>query len=168
MNWSPSARLEDRLGPLEPPYRSRGEAQVGRLFDRYGIPFVYEQPTPVYDRRRQRSWHPDFRLPTYGGLILEYAGMMDVPDYAAGIQHKRRAYARNGLRALFIYPRDLRGPSWPERLVERIRRAGTAAYDRRPMYGFRTYRRRPSCAIHAYRWRPRYRGIVRRSYARAW
>ena len=47
-----ASRLEDRLDPLEPPYKSRGEAQVGRLLDRYGIPFVYEQPTIVYDRGR--------------------------------------------------------------------------------------------------------------------
>jgi len=53
-----TARLEDRLGPDEPPYRSRGEAQVGRLLDRYGLPFVYEQATIIYDRGRCRTWHP--------------------------------------------------------------------------------------------------------------
>ena len=127
MNWSPSARLEDRLGPREPPYRSRGEAQVGRLLDRYGVPFQHEQPTPIYDRGRQRTWHPDFVLPSHNGLILEYAGMMDIPDYAAGIRHKRRAYARNGMRVLFIYPRDLKGPAWPVRLYARIQRAGQQA-----------------------------------------
>jgi hypothetical protein len=37
MIHSPHARLEDQLGPHEPPYKSRGEAQVGRLLDRYGI-----------------------------------------------------------------------------------------------------------------------------------
>lgn len=123
MNRSPSARLEDRLGPLEPPYRSRGEAQVGRLLDRYGIPFAYEQPTLIHDRGRDRVWHPDFSLPTHGGLILEYAGMMDVPDYAAGIRHKRRVYAANGLPALFVYPADLQGPRWSERLAYRIHAA---------------------------------------------
>jgi hypothetical protein len=122
-----TARLEDQLGPDEPPYRSRGEAQVGRLLDRYGLPFVYEQATLVYDRGRYRLWHPDFALPQYGGLIVEYAGMMDVPDYAAGIRHKRHAYARNGLRALFIYPRDLTGPAWPARLRARIQYAGEQA-----------------------------------------
>jgi len=74
-------RLEDRLGPLEPPYKSRGEAQVGRLLDRYGIPFFYEQPTLVLDRGRHRLWRPDFTLPDYNGLVVEYAGMPDVPDY---------------------------------------------------------------------------------------
>ena len=70
MNYSPVARLEDRLDPLEPPYRSRGEAQIGRLLDRFGIPFFYEQPTLICDRGRHRVWRPDFTLPTYNGISL--------------------------------------------------------------------------------------------------
>ena len=113
-------RLEDRLGPLEPPYRSRGEAQVGRLLDRYGIPFFYEQPTLVLDRGRHRIWRPDFTLPHHGSLVVEYAGMPDIPDYMAGIRHKEQAYAANGIPAVFIYPQDLYGPYWREEVVEKI------------------------------------------------
>ena len=120
MNHAPSTRLEDRLDPLEPPYRSRGEAQVGRLLDRYGIPFFYEQPTLVYDRGRHRIWHPDFTLPTYNGLIVEYAGMMDIPDYAQGIRHKQQAYAANEMAALFVYPGYIHNGNWPEQLLQRI------------------------------------------------
>jgi hypothetical protein len=138
------ARLEDQLGPDEPPYRSRGEAQVGRLLDRYGLPFVYEQATIVYDRGRYRRWHPDFKLLQYGGLIVEYAGMMDVPDYAAGIRHKAAAYARNSIPALFVYPVDLTGRDWPRRLIHRIYRTGAQAQQR--------YRRMGYAACH-----PRYR-----------
>ena len=163
MNHAPTVRLEDRLGSREPPYRSRGEAQVGRLLDRYGIPFAHEQPTPIYDRRRQRTWRPDFTLPGYGGLILEYAGMMDIPDYAAGIRHKRRAYARNERQVLFVYPRDLRGQEWPERLMQRIQRART--FRGYPTYGFRTYRRRPAYAPRVLRRTP-YRTIGRQTYGR--
>ena len=115
-----ASRLEDRLGPLEPPYRSRGEAQVGRLLDRYGIPFFYEQALLVYDRGQYRIWHPDFTLPTYAGLIVEYAGMSDVPDYMAGIQHKEQAYSANKVPAVFIYSDDLKGPGWPKTVMERI------------------------------------------------
>ena len=113
-------RLEDRLGPHEPTYKSRGEAQVGRLLDKYGIPFSYELPHLVYDRGRYRIWHPDFTLPKYKGLIVEYAGMPDIPEYMAGIRHKQRAYGANNKPALFIYPDDLKGSHWPERVVNWI------------------------------------------------
>ena len=115
-----ASRLEDRLGPLELPYRSRGEAQVGRLLDRYGIPFFYEQALLVYDRGQHRIWHPDFTLPTYNGLIIEYAGMPDIPEYMAGIRHKKHVYAANQIPAMFIYPDDLKVPQWPETILERI------------------------------------------------
>ena len=127
MNYSPNARLEDRLHPLEPPYRSRGEAQVGRLLDRAEIPFFYEQPTLIYDRGRHRIWRPDFTLPTYNSLIVEYAGMMDVPDYAAGIHHKAAAYCANGIPAVFVCPEDLRTSNWPEQALDKIRSATPVA-----------------------------------------
>ena len=123
MRRGDDVRLEDRLGPDEPPYQSRGEAQVGRLLDRYGIPFFYEQATVVRDRGRNRIWHPDFTLPSYNGLIVEYAGMPDRPEYMAGVRHKQRAYAANQMPALFVYPSSLRGRYWPKRLIYRIRSA---------------------------------------------
>ena len=115
-------RLEDRLGPHEPPYRSRGEAQVGRVLDRYGIPFDYERPTRMVTDRGVRTWRPDFTLPTYDDLILEYAGMPDRADYMADLRYKRHMYDANRYRALFVYPHDLRGRDWPKRLVDRIER----------------------------------------------
>jgi hypothetical protein len=87
VNYAPSARLEDRLHPLEPPYRSRGEAQVGRLLDREQIPFLYEQPTLIYDRGRHRIWRPDFTLPTYGGLDRRVRG----DDGCARLRSRDRA-----------------------------------------------------------------------------
>lgn len=135
-----AARLEDRLDPLEPKYRSRGEAQVGRLLDRYGIPFYHEQPTIIYDRGRHRIWQPDFTLPTYDGLVVEYAGMPDIPDYAAGIRHKQRAYAINQIPAVFVYPNDLSGPKWPEKVMDRIYRTSRGSrYTRQPGRGARSY-----------------------------
>ena len=119
-----AARLGDRLDPLEPPYRSRGEAQVGRLLDRYGMPFLYEPPTLVLDGGRHRVWHPDFTLPTCGGLIVEYAGMPDVPGYMQGVRHKERVYAGNRMPALFLYPRNLRWPRWHGSALHHIRYQG--------------------------------------------
>jgi len=115
-----AARLEDRLGPFEPKYKSRGEAQVGRLLDRYGIPFIYEHPTLVYDRSLYRVWHPDFTLPGYKSLIVEYAGMPDIPGYMNGIHRKQQVYKSQGKPALFIYPEDLKDYHWPEKVVKRI------------------------------------------------
>ena len=123
MNYAPTTRLEDRLAPDEPPYKSRGEAQVGRLLDRHAIPFYYELPTLIYDRGRHRIWLPDFTLPTYNGLIIEYAGMPERPGYAAGIRHKQRAYAANEVPAVFVYPENLMGRDWPQRLAESIYQA---------------------------------------------
>ena len=127
-----AARLEDRLDPLEPKYRSRGEAQVGRLLDRYGIPFYHEQPTIIYDRGRHRIWRPDFTLPAYDSLIVEYAGMPEILDYAAGIRHKQKAYAANNISAVFVYPDDLTGKIRPEKLMNRINGyARSSGYPRR-------------------------------------
>ncbi|HSA30140.1 MAG TPA: hypothetical protein P5159_26700 [Phycisphaerae bacterium] len=119
--------LDARIAAQAPPYRSRGEAQVGRLLDRYGIPFLHEYPTVIYDRGRHHLWHPDFTLPTYASMIVEYAGMPDRPEYMKGIHHKRRVYRNNRLPAIFIYPRHLTSPSWPQRLYELISYAGQRA-----------------------------------------
>lgn len=115
-----AARLEDRLAPDEPPYKSRGEAQVGRLLDRYGIPFFYEHPLLVLDRGSYRVWLPDFTLPEQDGLVVEYAGMPDRPKYMAGIRHKQNVYASNSIPAVFLYPDDLRTRDWPQEVIARI------------------------------------------------
>jgi hypothetical protein len=70
---------------------------------------------------RYRAGHPDFTLPTYTGLIIPYAGMMDVPGNAVGIRHKPITYASNGIPALFMRQMDLRGPCWPERVMRLVR-----------------------------------------------
>lgn len=54
--------------------------------------------------------------------------MMDVPSYAAGIRHKKRAYEANRIPAVFIYPQDLTGPKWPEKTVRRVYRAVASRY----------------------------------------
>ena len=131
---STDAALEDRLRELEPPYRSRGEAKVGRLLDRYGIPFFYEMPLIVLDRGTHRRWHPDFTLPSYGSLVVEYAGMPDVPEYMAGIRYKRRVFEANGIQAVFLYPQDIAGPGWEEEAIARIDAAGTRTGHGLPYY----------------------------------
>lgn len=116
--------LEDQLSSLEPPYKSKGEAQVGRLLDRYGIPFCYEEPLLVYSRREYRIWHPDFTLPSYDNLIIEYAGMPDRKDYMDGIKYKEKIFKENSIPAMFVYPSDINGPDWPATLYEKIQETG--------------------------------------------
>jgi hypothetical protein len=139
----PDPDLEARLAALEPPYQSKGEAQVGRLLDRYGLPFFYEQPILVLDDGGHRLLHPDFTLPTYNSLILEFAGMPDKADYMRKLHYKQRVYHDNAIPAIFIYPQDLTGPSWPEGLYERISQEGyralgaiapTSGYSTSPKY----------------------------------
>ena len=139
----PDPDLDARLAALEPPYRSKGEAQVGRLLDRYGLPFFYEQPILVLDDGGYRFLNPDFTLPTYNSLVLEFAGMPDRPDYMRKLHYKQRAYHDNAIPAIFIYPQDLTGPSWPERLYGRIVQEGyralgatapTSGYSTSPKY----------------------------------
>ena len=146
MNYGENVRIEDRLAPDEPPYRSRGEAQVGRLLDRNGIPFQYEQPLLVYDRGQHRVWLPDFTLPTFDRLVVEYAGMTDRPRYAAGIRHKRRVYQVNEIPAIFVYPEDLHRRHWPSEVLERIIQAArpNAASRDRAAYGARSRYVQPS------------------------
>ena len=131
MQTDPS-RLEDRLGPLEPPYKSRGEAQIGRLLDRYGIPFFYEQPTLVYDAGRHHIWHPDFTLPTYGGMIVEYAGAPNAlgPEYLELLQHKAAVYETNAIPAIFILPDNLAEPGRPRIIPRPIEKYSSQRYSR--------------------------------------
>ena len=77
MNREPNPGLEALLASLEPPYRSRGEAQVGRLLDRHGIPFFYRQPTFVLDGHEHRTVHPTFTLPDYADVVIDYAAPPD-------------------------------------------------------------------------------------------
>ena len=49
--------------------------------------------------------------------------MPDKPDYMDGVRHKERVFDANGVPAVFLYPRDLRGPKWPERVIETIEKS---------------------------------------------
>ena len=49
--------------------------------------------------------------------------MPDKPDYMDGIRHKERVYEANGVPAVFLYPRDLHGPRWPEEVMAKVEQA---------------------------------------------
>ena len=114
--------LENRLNKLEPSYQSEGERHIGRILDRYGIPFFYEQPTIIYDQGRRQIWFPDFTLPTYNGLLVEYADERPTADRESTIQRQKRVYHANDIPAVFVYPMDLAKPNADEKLYERIKK----------------------------------------------
>jgi len=109
--------LEDELSEFEPSYRSRQETQLGRILDRYGIPFFYDQPVLVYDNGRHKIVKPAFTLPTYAGLVMEYA------DKAEDIHRRQQVYKDNGIAAVIVQPEDLQGFEGPINLLNRIEQA---------------------------------------------
>lgn len=124
MNQNEQAALEHRLDPLEPPYRTAEDAQIGRMLDRYGIPFFYEQPRIVQDDGRHRIQRPGFTLPWYNGLVIEYAGDPQQSEAADNLDRLRQLYVANGIPAVFVGPAGLIGSGWEDNLYERIQRAG--------------------------------------------
>ena len=123
--------LDDELEDLEPPYESPAHAEIGRVLDRYGIPFFYRHPTLVYEAGHHRIWHPDFSLPGYDGLVIEYAGGDSHRGQFSYLEHRRDVYAQNQIPAVFVDPPVMSKPGWGERLTERV--AQVATY---PGYGY--------------------------------
>jgi len=123
--------LDDQLEELEPPYESPAHRQIGRALDQYGIPFFYRQPTLVYDDESHHIWHPDFTLPRYNGLVVEYA-CAGQPHRDAYLQHQRDIYALNQIPAVLVYPGDMVTPGWQERLVERVAQTRVLPYGSDP------------------------------------
>jgi len=109
--------LEDELSQLDPPYKSRQEAQLGGMLDRYGIPFFYDQPVLVYDSGRHEIVKPAFTLPTYAGLVVEYA------DRSQDIRRRQQVYQDNGIAAVIVQQEDLQGFEGPLNLLNRIEQA---------------------------------------------
>ena len=109
--------LEDELSAFEPPYRSQQEVQLGRMLDKYGIPFFYDQPVLVYDNGRHVIVKPAFTLPTYAGLVMEYA------EKAEDIHRRQQIYHDNGIAAVIVQSKDLQGFQGPANLLERIEQA---------------------------------------------
>ena len=127
MNHDESTALERRLDPLEPPYKSAEEAQIGRMLDRYGVPFFYKQERLVYETGVYRIQRPDFTLPRYNDLVINFIGGAEDARQRDSPEYLRQLYVENGIPAVFFGPVDLTGPSWEDSLYERIRRAGADA-----------------------------------------
>jgi len=110
--------LPTRPGIPTKHFRSWGETQIARMLDRYSIPYLYEHPLAVLDEGKTKIWYPDYQLCGYG-VLIEYCGLPERPDYAAGMARKSAVYRENGLTALMITPDQLRG-DWPGRILGEI------------------------------------------------
>jgi hypothetical protein len=126
-------------------YRSWGEAQIARMFERYGVPFTYEQPAAVFDGERTRIWYPDFFLRGQG-IFLEYRGREHDPAYDEGMARKEAVYTANGLTVLTVTPEVFRG-NWPTRILDQVEEVQA---DR--LASFRALRRQPAGNYRLGRW----------------
>lgn len=120
--------LVDRLTDLDPRYESMEDLRIGRMLDQYGIPFFYKQPTVVYQNGRNETHRPAFTLPSYGGLVIDYAPGTEQPQPRETLS-KDQVYRYNQIPAVVLGPPDLDKPKWNQLLYERLQRAYRAIVD---------------------------------------
>ena len=124
----PNEELEDRLTELDPPYESRDELKVGRMLDRYGIPFFYKQATIIYHEGKNEIWKPSFTLYSYGGAVVDYvAGTGGNPREQ--VLNRDRIYRYNQIPAVVLGPPDLDKPKWDEDLYSKLAQLYRQAFD---------------------------------------
>ena len=112
---TPAPDLEYYIGKLQPEYESKDQAEIGRMLDQYGIPFFYKEPVLICQDGQRKIRRPDFALPTYNNLVIEYDPDNDhVPGDGGDI------YRQNNIAALTLGPSDLAGPDWQQRLYDRM------------------------------------------------
>ena len=117
---TPSPNLDYYIGRPEPPYDSAGQAEIGHMLDRYGIPFFYKQPVLICQNGHRTIWRPDFILPTYNSLVIEYDSTRHGAFDAASRHTRRDSYRLNGIAALFLEPSHLAQPDWQQRLYDQL------------------------------------------------
>jgi len=108
--------LEDMLTDLDPPYESKEELKIGRLLDRYGIPFFYKQAMIVYDQGRNRISRPSFTLPSCGGAVIDYVAAADEQQ----VLQREQMYRYNQIPAVVVGPKDLDKPNWDKDLYDKL------------------------------------------------
>jgi hypothetical protein len=118
--------LENLLGELDPPYETKDELKVGRMLDRYGIPFFYRQATIIYNEGTNEIWKPSFTMYSYGGAVI---------DYIAG-EHQQeqrlsrdKIYRYNQIPAVVLGPKELEKPNWDEDLYAKLEQMYRQAFD---------------------------------------
>ena len=112
-----SENLDYYMGKLEPAYESAGQREIARMLDEYRIHFFYKQPMLIRDHGRRTIWRPDFTLPTFGNMVIEYGADRTQPS---GRATKGDVYSQNGIAALFLDDSDLARPNWRQQLYDRL------------------------------------------------
>ena len=111
-------KLESMLTELEPPYESKEEAMIGRLLDKYGMPFFYKQPVIIYDQGRNNIWYPTFTLPQYGCAVIDYIN----DSRKSVLEDRLNIYRYNQIPATVLGPKDLDKPNFRRELYEKLQR----------------------------------------------
>jgi hypothetical protein len=105
--------VNERLG-----YKSKGEEQLARLFDREGLSYNYEHALAVVDHGKTKIWYPDFWLKDFG-IVVEYFGVNGKKNYDEQAKHKMEVYRKNGIEGLFLKGDCFKG-DWPMRILGQI------------------------------------------------
>ena len=105
------------MGKLEPAYESAGQTEVAQMLDEYRIPFFYKQPTLIRDHGRRTILRPDFTLPTFDNMVIEYSADN---TKSAGSAIRGDVYSQNGIASLFLDDSDLAKPHWRQQFYERL------------------------------------------------
>lgn len=125
---NPNEELDDLLTELDPPYEAKDELKIGRMLDRYGVPFFYKQATIIYHEGTNEIWKPSFTLYSYGGAVIDYvAGSGEDPQEQVLIRDK--IYRYNQIPAVVLGPKDLDRPKWDEDLYAKLEQLYRQAFD---------------------------------------
>jgi hypothetical protein len=125
---NPNEELADLLTELDPPYETKDELKVGRMLDRYGVPFFYKQATIIYHEGKNEIWKPSFTLYSYGGAVVDYvAGTGGNPREQ--VLNRDRIYRYNQIPAVVLGPPDLDKANWDKDLYQRLEQMSRRAFD---------------------------------------
>ena len=124
-NQTKDEQLEGMLSELDPPYESIEELKIGRLLDKYGIPFFYKQATIVYDQGKNRIAKPSFTLLSYGGAVIDYVNATEEQK----MLQKEQLYRYNQIPAVVVGPPDLDKPNWDKNLYEKLKQVSQESFD---------------------------------------
>ena len=125
---NPNEELEDLLTELDPPYETKDELKVGRMLDRYGIPFFYQQATIIYHEGKNEVWKPSFALYSYGGAVIDYVAGTGQDQQERRLK-RDRVYRYNQIPAVVLGPQELDKPNWDEDLYAKLEQLYRQAFD---------------------------------------